>query len=205
MTTLSDGDWQRVEQAYRETREPVAQIARRFAVSPSTIQRRRRLENWPPRGEVAADDTATNDTAALDTAPAGMPAGRTGARPAPGPSDTTPDLPSAGRDELIQRFYNLINIKLGQMEEDMVRPKDRTPADNERDARALGTLIRNFEKVFGLEQGEVGDGANARRRGKRERDEQAEAEALRRELAERLVRIRNANRGAGGRADERAS
>lgn len=70
----------------------------------------------------------------------------------------------------------------------MANRDDRTPADNERDTRALGTLIRNFEKVFGLERGQGNDDDTATGRGARGHDEQAEAEAIRRELAERLDR-----------------
>lgn len=88
--------------------------------------------------------------------------------------------------DLMTRFYGLISLKLEQMEEDMARSSERTPADNERETRALGTLIRNFEKVFGLEQ-------ETSRDGKQNGDKpegHAEAEAIRRELAERLVRMR---------------
>ena len=94
----------------------------------------------------------------------------------------------AGPGSLLQHFYNLIKLKLGHMEEDMANRDDRTPADNERDTRALGTLIRNFEKVFGLERGQGNDDDTATGRGARGHDEQAEAEAIRRELAERLDR-----------------
>ena len=49
MTTLSDGDWRRVEKAYRDNTETVDEIARRFGVAASTIRRRRKMENWPSR------------------------------------------------------------------------------------------------------------------------------------------------------------
>ena len=88
--------------------------------------------------------------------------------------------------DLVDRFYGLINLKLEQMEEDMARSSERTPADNERETRALGTLIRNFEKVFGLEQESGNDGKQSDSKP----EGSAEAEALRRELAERLVRLR---------------
>ena len=96
---------------------------------------------------------------------------------------------------LVKRFYRLINLKLEQMEEDMARSSERTPADSERETRALGTLIRNFEKVFGLEQeGGKDDGKQGRVDGPEPR---AEAEAIRRELAQRLVRLREVDRSAG--------
>ena len=80
----------------------------------------------------------------------------------------------------------------------MANREDRTPADNERDTRALGTLIRNFEKAVGLEQGQGNDDETATGRGARGHDEQTDAKAICRELAERLVRLRNTNRKDGG-------
>ena len=195
MTTLSDGDWRRVEKAYRDNTETVDEIARRFGVAASTIRRRRKMENWPSRAGgrgQPGDGRSPSPSSLLAVAPASrLPPERTE------PQEATA---AAGRGEVIRRFYHLIEIKLEQMEVDMARREDRTPADNERDTRALGTLIRNFEKVFGLEREQVSDGDTTGAGGKRERDEQAEAEALRRELAERLVRLRNANHGAGGRS-----
>lgn len=93
--------------------------------------------------------------------------------------------------DLVTRFYGLISLKLEQMEEDMARSSERSPADNERETRALGALIRNFEKVFGLEQ-------ETSRDGKQNGDKpegHAEAEVIRRELAERLVRMRERKLG----------
>lgn len=93
---------------------------------------------------------------------------------------------------VILRFYRLIEIKLEQMELDMARSEERTAADNERETRALGTLIRNFEKVHGLER-ELGKDDDKRHGPGPE--QHAEAEAIRRELAERLVRLRETEPG----------
>ena len=186
MATLSDGDWQRVRAAYVEGRETIEAIAGRFGVSASAISRRRKLEGWPRRRDaVAAQAECISSVQAQ-------------------PGGTEPRDEATAPGDLIQRFYNLIKLKLGHMEKDMANREDRTPADNERDTRALGTLIRNFEKEFGLERGQVNDDDTATGRGARGHDEQAEAEAIRRELAERLVRLRNAKgddgRGTGGDA-----
>lgn len=93
---------------------------------------------------------------------------------------------------VVLRFYHLIDLKLEQMEEDMARSKERSPADNDRETRALGTLIRNFEKVYGLER-ELGkdDG----KQGAAGPESSAETDAIRRELAERLVRLRETEQG----------
>jgi hypothetical protein len=180
MATLSNGDWRRVRAAYVEGRETIEAIASRFGVSASAISRRRKFEGWPPRRN--AMPAQAECIASAQAQPDGI---------EPHDGETAPG-------DLIQRFYNLIKLKLGHMEEDMANREDRTPADNERDTRALGTLIRNFEKVFGLERGQGNDDDTATGRGARGHDEQAEAEAIRRELAERLVRLRNTNRKDGG-------
>ncbi len=49
MATLSDGDWQRVREAYVEGRDTIAAMAGRFGVSASAISRRRKFEGWPRR------------------------------------------------------------------------------------------------------------------------------------------------------------
>ncbi len=99
----------------------------------------------------------------------------------------------SGPQAVIERFYRLIDRKLEQMEVTMASDEVRSPADNERETRAIGTLIRNFERVFGLDQGtDYGDGREELRGG--ELDPDRDAEAIRRELAARLERLLAVNR-----------
>ena len=65
-------------------------------------------------------------------------------------------------------------------------------ADHERETRAIGQLIRNFEKVSGLEPAEeVGrDSAAVRKHSRQMEDDTGDAERLRLELAERILRLR---------------
>ncbi len=166
MATLSDDDWRLVETAYRDGDETLGSLSQRFGVAASTISRRAKRCGWRRRQAraVASEPTLV-----------------------PTPADAGVD-----KRELVVRFYRLIKLKLEQMEEDMARggarPGKRTPADSERETRALGTLIRNFEKVFGLERQGGSDGEQEHGGSGSER--RAEAEAIRRELAERLVRLR---------------
>lgn len=156
MTVLSDGQWRLIESAYCSTSEPLAVIAERFGICPATINNRRAKFGWPPR--------------------------RAGA------IKVRPDITVEGlsdHEALIARFYRLINLKLEHLEDDMARSNERTPADHDRETRALGTLIRNYEKVAGLEHQRGDD----KRRDKTGPEQHAEAEAMRRELAERLVRL----------------
>ena len=61
MTILSDGQWRLIENAYRTTGEPLAAMAERFGISPSTIHNRRAKFGWLPRraGAIKASADAT--------------------------------------------------------------------------------------------------------------------------------------------------
>ena len=149
--------WEQIRVAYETSRETVAQLAKRFAVSPGAIQYRSRKEGWLPR-------RVRKGTA----------------RP-------------GRQDVLLCRLYRTIDQKLAQMEERMSHEDDDLSiADHERQTRALGQLIRNFEKVAGLETEQSG-GTDQPTGGKSERDAAELAidpEHLRNELAERILRLR---------------
>ncbi len=94
---------------------------------------------------------------------------------------------------LIRRLYRTIDQKLAQMEVRMANDEDElSVADHERETRALGQLIRNFEKVSGLETEQSG-GTSKKPGGKSDSDRTAvpnDPERLRNELAERILRLR---------------
>ena len=157
MAVLTDAQWRLIEIAYGCSSETVTAIAARHGVSPATVNMHRRKRGWPPRRAKSVK---------------------------------YPTHAAAGRQSekavIVARFYRLINLKLEQLEADMARPGERTSADHERETRAIGTLVRNYERVHGLDQ-EVGkegrDGGDDTERG-------GETEAVRRELAEKIVRLR---------------
>ena len=94
---------------------------------------------------------------------------------------------------LIRRLYRTIDQKLAQLEERMSNDEDNLSiADHERETRALGQLIRNFEKVSGLETEQSG-GDGTKPGGKSDSDISGpvnDPERLRNELAERILRLR---------------
>ncbi|MEM6496113.1 MAG: hypothetical protein AAF709_05235, partial [Pseudomonadota bacterium] len=149
--------WDQIRVAYETSRETIAQMAKRFAVSPGAIQYRSRKEGWLPR-RVA----------------------RGSARP-------------GRQDVLLCRLYRTIDQKLAQLEERMSHEEDDLSiADHERQTRALGQLIRNFEKVAGLETEQTA-GTGQATGGKSERDAAelaVDPKHLRNELAERILRLR---------------
>jgi hypothetical protein len=164
MTVLSDGLWRVIESAYHNSTETTASISDRFEISPGTIHSRRTKYGWPTLRSAAIKKAMEPIATSL-----------------------------SDKAALIARFYRLINLKLEHLEEDMARSNERTPADNERETCALGTLIRNYEKVSGLEQ-KSGDDGKQNSTGP---EQQAEAEPIRRELAERLVRLDKAEQSNG--------
>ena len=104
-----------------------------------------------------------------------------------------PSQPVCGkRASMISRLYRTIDFKLAQLEARMQNENDLTVADHERETRAIGQLIRNFEKVSDLENDER-DGSNAKRDGKSEHEPDAaqlDPHQLRQELAQRILRLR---------------
>ena len=106
--------------------------------------------------------------------------------------------PIAGRyqappeDVVILRLYRTIDRQLAQLEARMNSDDPMTVADHERETRALGQLIRNFEKVSGLEGDQPGGGGR-KRRARNQPDAGAgenDPHRLREELAERILKLR---------------
>lgn len=163
MAALSDGDWRLIERAYCHSTEPIEAIAKRFGICPATISNRRTRHGWPPRR------------------PGAITRPRVTARDRRGTHEA-----------LVARFYALIKLKLEQLEDAMAQPGERAPGDHERDTRAIGSLVRSYEKVRGLDRGSGDDADNG---DDRATSAEADAEAIRRELAQEIVRLRHAGTG----------
>jgi predicted nuclease with TOPRIM domain len=96
------------------------------------------------------------------------------------------------RQALLDRFYKAIDLKLKQLETTMSQEESKSPADAERETRALGTLIRNVEKVTELkdELDRAGTGPQSRH----PRLTPEDAERVGRELAKRILAFAAAHR-----------
>lgn len=109
--------------------------------------------------------------------------------------DQESPLPSRrAQRALIVRLYKAISLKLEHMEMRMASGEARSAQDEERESRALATLISNFEKVTEAvaELDQESNAAHAAGVG-------ADAERMRREIAERLERL-----GSGGAPKRRS-
>jgi hypothetical protein len=95
--------------------------------------------------------------------------------------------------EIRQRLRDLIERKLEQLEERLMSDESDSPADSERQARELGTLIRNHARLEQMEeaaarQAAIGGGKSGENGNRGEEGD--DAERWRKELAERIARLR---------------
>lgn len=146
-------------------------IAARFGVHATSVGVHARKHNWPGHG--------------------------TPARVAPLHKRSFVGASMGQRRRLVRRLYNAIDIRLSLMEKRMQQqlatlgtdnPQLPPPGENEREARAIGALIRNLDKVT-----EYAADLEATTSGGRTAAAAAalasEADAFRRDIAERLAKL----------------
>ncbi len=177
---LCDDVWNVIRVAYETTEEPVAAIAGRFGISKSRIYDRAAREKWKKR----SDRTRLN---LEDVAPADVPP----------PSDTInadtdvaaacdADRPAETHAQRLERLHRIVDRLLARLERTMERNHTMSPQDQEKTARAMTQTVAVVERLTELSnaQGqppETSDGGKI--------DERADAERMRREIAERLERL----------------
>lgn len=153
--------------AYLEGSESIAAIAARLGLSKHKIAAWRRRDDWPARSS--------------------RPTKRHPTRPVVGA--TTSPLTSEQKQAVVTRLWLAIDAALTRLENAMATGDPLTPADSERETRAIGALVRNLGKVAEFE-------ADVRKRSAQGRSGDADAasaadpERLRTALAERLGRVR---------------
>ena len=113
------------------------------------------------------------------------------------------DLPVARRERrarLLARMYKALDQKLRGIEERDARAAENdslagglSPVDSERDTRTLNSLARLFEKLTGLDDALAASGNGTPNLAQSEID----AEQLRRDIADRLARLRARQNGGG--------
>lgn len=175
---VSPDSVERVRVAYADKSLPLATIAARHGLTVADVSALRRKHGWPPRG--------------------GQPSTSRGRKRPPTPAS----LPE--RRRIVRRLYAAIITKLAQLEDRMSSPDTPTPADAERETRALASLIRSVERVHELETDLTRDPVRAGiPAGPDTAGPNSDAERKRRELAERIRRLgeqiaRGNAGGAGG-------
>ena len=193
---VGDETWAEVRLAYADGSVPLKDIAARFGLTPQRIGIKAKKEGWTrppahPAGEGRKRASRREPAGAQrKIAPAGT------AKPAT--AKQSGRLPTrTAQKAVIARLYRAITVKLEHMEKRMASGEDRSAQDEERESRALATLINNFEKVTeAVAELEADRGAS-----RASSAAGADAERMRREIAERLERLGGvgpAARGSGG-------
>jgi transposase-like protein len=147
--------------AYVEGDETVKEIAQRLGSSEGTIRRWARKYGWPRRGHE----------------------GRRYRRKA---------VSVLARENLIARLYSALSRNLTQLERSMADDEAAAGGGNERSTRALGAIARTMEKLKDVEPGTDPTAAAAPKSGRSASAtaELEEAERLRLELADRILKLR---------------
>jgi DNA-binding transcriptional MerR regulator len=151
--------------AYVEGDETVKEIAERLGTTEGTIRRWKRKYGWPPRGQENRRY-------------------RRKARSA------------LARAHLIKRLYVALSRNLTLLEKSMADDEAAAGGGDERSTRALGTMARTMEKLKDLEPGTDPTAAAAPTSGRSASAaaELEEAERLRLELADRILKLRERGR-----------
>lgn len=174
--------------AYADDRETIVEIAARLSVSAATIRRWRRENEWPLRS------VRRGARAAVPAEP-GAGAKRPASKTKTTSSLGTPKTDARSRAALIARLYCAIYRKLEHLETSMETTDPPSAADNDRETRAIGTLIRNVEKVAELETDLTrADAVSAAGSKPASLYGGEDADARRRELAERILKVRERHR-----------
>ena len=122
---IDDETWADIRSAYVDVSVPLADIAARYGLTPQRIGARARKEGWPARTAKKAAPKRPKAAASKKAAPRASGA-----------------LPTRGAQRaLIGRLYRAISLKLEHMEKRMASGEARSAQDEERESRALATLI----------------------------------------------------------------
>jgi hypothetical protein len=178
---LDDDAWAAVRIAYEDTPEPVTRILARFGIQRHQLYDRIAIENWRMRSSGVVKSVA-------DVAPPV-------ARPPPLLSSDPVieatghsvecDRPVQTHAERMERLYRIIDRLLEKMESNVVNNPNMTAQEQERAAKALTSTMTAMERMTDIadpkKAPETSDGGK--------NNDSAEAERMRREIAERLERL----------------
>ena len=177
---VDDDTWARLREAYETASEPLKAIAALYGISVQRLVAKARADGWTGRGSGTARRGPKSKRA--------IPATETSRpRPAHARHKTKKSALPTRRTQraLIGRLFRAISLKLEHMEKRMASGEARSAQDEERESRALATLINNFEKVTEA----VAELDTQREAPRAAGTAGADAERMRREIAERLERL----------------
>lgn len=179
MTTQSVADWEAIRAAYTKRDVSVSEIAKQYRVTAGSIWTRARREDWPK--PVSGVDRRSHG-------------------PGSGPATKNRRADNSkprNRTQVKRHLLDVLAMQLERLERRILSETEMTSSDTEREARALNSLVRNFEALDAASQadGARQTGASAGKAGAGKRGNVAKEAAaddkdtLRNELAERLKRL----------------
>ncbi|OYW54604.1 MAG: hypothetical protein B7Y80_06045 [Hyphomicrobium sp. 32-62-53] len=183
---LSDDAWAAIRLAYETTDEAVEAIGLRFGVSKDRIYTQMRREHWPRRSQRKGQRVADVPPPVVWPVPAkpemaGVPQAAEYIPAVP----LDEERPAETHAQRLERLHRIIDRLLMKLERTMANTPNMTPQDQEKTARAVTQTVTAMERVTELAntQGKVPetDGGQSHDR--------AEADRMRREIAERLERL----------------
>lgn len=188
---VDDATWAAIRLAYEDSAEPVTHLAVRFDVNAKTIRTHAQKHGWRerPTGRTTVRRQALPPPLPLPggdiVSTAGLAAGDATAVEASGSSGVARVEPDPAHLR-IQRIYRILDMQIDLMERLMSSGEALSPQDQERQTRAMSGLLGNLETT--TEQAKTMLGAETHPDAEAGHG-RAEAERLRREIAERLERL----------------
>ena len=185
---VDDETWAAVRTAYADAAVPLKEIAARFGLTPQRIGSKAKKDGWTGRApsrkahraSAKPSPDASSNGSLSDKQPKAPAAAKTRAKRSRGKLPTRD-----ARKSIVGRLYRAISLKLEHMEKRMASGEPRSAQDEERESRALATLINNFEKITEAVAELDQDGGAAHAASAAGSD----AERMRREITERLERL----------------
>ena len=185
---VEDAAWAEARRLYGEGMSSLAEIADATGISVGRIRRRAMAEGWVRAARAQTGSRGSRSGRREGGMP--RPSGRAGdARLGAATHGAAREAgsASAARAVVVQRLYRAIDTKLKRLEARMRSGKSLSAADSERETRELGTMVRSFEKVTEL-AAEI-DRSKSKTDASRSDVSAADAERMRREIAERIERL----------------
>jgi hypothetical protein len=198
----SDAVWAKAEQDYADPNVKISDIAARVGLASIQLSRRAKELGWPMRTAVEANSgkhktlAAKSDGGDAISSPVIYTLGDIAPDETSEPHTTrlrkksSPKKPAAKKVtlkpiELVRRVYNTIDGELTKLEEQA----GSTSQDRERASRALSQMVNSLEKAVEMQREITKD--TTKGSGKKNKEELAHAEDLRRAIAERIERLQS--------------
>ena len=184
---LSDDAWAAIRRAYGTTDEAVEAIGVRYGISKDRIYTQLRRENWPRRVDrnLGRESVVPPPAVRLPAASVVRTADETQAAVSMPVVLLDEKRPPETHAQRVERLHRIIDRLLMKLERTMANNPNMTPQDQEKTARAVTQTVAAMERVAELDttRGQVPetDGGQSH--------ERAEADRMRREIAERLERL----------------